>query len=57
MPYTFIFTNIGSNIDEIINNGEEIGMHLLVKPQYILPIMLLGFLTILGMILKNRLKL
>ena len=57
MPYTFIFTNIGSNIDEIINNGEEIGMHLLIKPQYILPIMLLGFLTILGMILKNRLKL
>lgn len=54
MPITFIITNIGSNIHQIIKSGEEIGFHLIYQPQYIIPILTLLSLTVIGIFLKNK---
>lgn len=56
MPITFIITNIGSNIHEIILTGEEVGLHLIYQPQYIIPICLLLLFTVLGIFFKNKIN-
>ena len=56
MPITFIITNIGSNIHQIVESGEEIGFHLIYQPQYIFPVFILLSLTVLGVFLKNKLN-
>ena len=56
MPITFIITNIGSNIHQIVESGEEIGFHLIYQPQYIIPIFILLSLTVMGVFLKNKLN-
>tara|TARA_B110000858_G_scaffold72468_1_gene84181 strand:- start:337 stop:1026 length:690 start_codon:yes stop_codon:yes gene_type:complete len=56
MPVTFIITNIGSNIHEIILTGEEVGLHLIYQPQYIIPIFLLLLFTALGIFFKNKIN-
>ena len=56
MPITFIITNIGSNIHQIVESGEEIGFHLIYQPQYIIPIFILLLLTVIGVFLKNKLN-
>lgn len=56
MPMTLIISNIGSNVKKILDSGQQIGPHLLLKPEYIIPILLLiGFIT-LGLFLKNKIK-
>ena len=56
MPITFIITNIGSNIHQILASGEEFGFHLIYQPQYIIPIITLLSLSIIGFFLKNKLN-
>ena len=56
MPVTFIITNIGSSIHEIILSGEEVSLHLIYQPQYIVPILLLLLFTVLGIFFKNKIN-
>ncbi|MDA1284351.1 MAG: VTT domain-containing protein [Proteobacteria bacterium] len=56
MPITFIITNIGSNTHEIILSGEEVSLHLIYQPQYIISISLLLLFIALGIFFKNKIN-
>ena len=56
MPITFIITNIGSNIHQILASGEEFGFYLIYQPQYIIPIITLLLLSVIRVFLKNKLN-
>ena len=56
IPGSFIFASVGQGLEEIFISGEEIGIGMIAKPEYIIPIVLLILLTLFILFFKKRLQ-
>ena len=52
-PWTFIYASIGLGLDELIENNFELSINIFLKAEYVLPILLIFFISVLLIIKKK----
>ena len=56
LPGSFIFSSVGQGLEEIFISGEEIGIGMIAKLEYIVPIVILILLILFILFFKKRLQ-
>jgi uncharacterized membrane protein YdjX (TVP38/TMEM64 family) len=53
IPGTFVFASVGSGLDALVAAGDKLGLHTLLQPNVLLPILGLGLLSLLPVAYKK----